>query len=75
MECLSYCLANSIDLTQLDNYFKSTAGGLTTKSRDVLKILPINPTNSVIFAFKNGTVVTWGIKRYQVNFYLNKNSL
>ncbi|WP_242604396.1 RMD1 family protein [Legionella gresilensis] len=73
MECLSYCIANSIDLTRLDHYFKSSANYYpTTKSRDVLRISPVKLPNSTIFAFKNGTVVTWGIKRYQVDPYLDK---
>ncbi|WP_419419880.1 RMD1 family protein [Legionella sp. D16C41] len=73
MECLSYCIANSIDLNRLDHYLKSSIGNyVTTKSRDVLRISPTTLPNSTIFAFKNGTVVTWGVKRYQVDHYLDK---
>ncbi len=73
MECLSYCVANSIDLTKLDNHFKTAFIELSVikfssmKLRDVLK-LRIN--NAVLFVFKNGTVVSWGIKRHQINQYL-----
>ncbi|STX27638.1 Uncharacterised ACR, YagE family COG1723 [Legionella beliardensis] len=73
MECLSYCIAHSIDLTRLDNDLKSTTGIYhTARSRDVLKISPISQPHATIFAFKNGSVVTWGIKRYQVDPYLDK---
>ena len=72
MECLSFCVAKSIDLTRLDNYFKNYADQFSSvKSRDVVKISPrINPEH-LVFIFKNGTVVSWGVKRYEVNNYLN----
>jgi len=70
MECLSYCIANSIDLTRLDNHYKSTLAGYSSvKLRDLLKISHGN-TGNKIFVFKNGTVVSWGIKRHQINAYL-----
>lgn len=71
MECLSYCIANSIDLTRLDNHIKSVLTGFTSvKSRDVLRLCHIDsPTNS-IFIFKNGTIVSWGVKRHAIQNYL-----
>ena len=72
MECLSYCIANTIDLTRLDNYFKSTLSNyVSTKSREVLKLIPWDKRNYLLFIFKNGTVVSWGVKRYQINAYLS----
>jgi uncharacterized Rmd1/YagE family protein len=72
MECLSYCIANSIDLTRLDNYYKTTAiGYISTKYRDVLKLVPIKSADIMVFIFKNGTVVSWGLKRHQVTNYLD----
>lgn len=72
MECLSYCIANTIDLTRLDNYFKSTMPHcVAVKSRDVLKLAASDNSNHLLFIFKNGTVVTWGIKRYQIAGYLD----
>ncbi|STY31621.1 Uncharacterised ACR, YagE family COG1723 [Legionella wadsworthii] len=72
MECLSFCIAKTIDLTRLDNYFKQQSTEFTsTKSRDVIKLSPNRNKEHTIFIFKNGTVVSWGIKRYQINDYLN----
>lgn len=72
MECLSYCIAKSIDLTKLDNHFKQLSNEYSSiKTRDVLKLIPRNNSNHIVFIFKNGTVVSWGVKRYQVNDYLN----
>lgn len=72
MECLSFCVAKSIDLTRVDNYFKNTPIAYTAvKTREVLKLSPCENKDQTIFVFKNGTVVSWGIKRYQINEYLN----
>ena len=72
MECLSYCIANSIDLTRLDNHYKTTLVGYeSVKSRDILKLSPCNVKNTLVFVFKNGTVVSWGFKRYQISAYLD----
>ncbi|MDP3562165.1 MAG: RMD1 family protein [Legionellaceae bacterium] len=72
MECLSYCIANKVDLTRLDNHYKTECSDfIAVRSRDVLKITPINTNDILVFVFKNGTVVFWGVKRHQVNTYLN----
>lgn len=66
MECLSFCIANSIDLTRLDSHHKTVADGFhSIKLRDLLK-LTHKKHGTMIFVFKNGTVVTWGLKRHQV---------
>ena len=72
MECLSYCIANRIDLTRLDNHYKTTiVGYVSVKYRDLIKLSPCNSSQILVFVFKNGTVVSWGLKRYQVYPYLN----
>lgn len=72
MECLSFCVAKSIDLARLDHHFKSFSNEYSSiKTRDVLKLNPRNNSEHTVFIFKNGTVVSWGIKRYQINDYLN----
>lgn len=72
MECLSFCIANTIDLSRIDNFYKNAPSEYTSvKSRDVIKINPNNYADHTIYIFKNGTVVTWGIKRYQIGYYLN----
>lgn len=70
MECLSYCIAGKIDLSRLDNYYKTSATDhIAVRFRDVLKLTTPNPA-VIIFVFKNGTVVSWGIKRYAIHPYL-----
>lgn len=72
MECLSFCIANTIDLTRLDNLFKTTPDSyLSVKSRDVLKLTAVGKPGFVLFVFKNGTVVSWGIKRHHITGYLD----
>jgi uncharacterized Rmd1/YagE family protein len=72
MECLSYCIANSIDLNRLDAHFKTTLRDYkSVRSRDVLKLSQNDSNCTSVFVFKNGTVVSWGIKRHEVNNYLD----
>lgn len=72
MECLSFCIAKSLDLSRLDSHFKSAPFIYSAlKTRDVLKLIPLDNRSHTIYLFKNGTVVTWGIKRCQINDYLN----
>ena len=72
MECLSYCIANTIDLARLDTHYKTAIEGyVSVKSRDVLRLSPLNSNNALVFVFKNGTVVSWGVKRHQIRAYLD----
>lgn len=72
MECLSFCIAKTIDLSRIDNHFKNSSVEFTSmKTRDVLKLSANNNKNHTLFIFKNGTLVSWGIKRYQIHEYLN----
>lgn len=71
MECLSYCIAKHIDLTLLYDHYKSMPFEYTSiKSRDVLKLTPNFAPHVRVFVFKNGTVVSWGVKRHQIETYL-----
>ena len=73
MECLSFCIAKTIDLTRLDNHFKNAYAEFTSvKTRDVIKLNPLANPDHTIFIFKNGTVVSWGIRRYEINAYLER---
>lgn len=67
MECLSFCIANQLDLAGIDHFFKANPHlYLSFRSRDVVKLhQPLKP-NQLVFIFKNGTVVCWGIKRYAI---------
>ncbi len=70
MECLTYCIANSIDLARLDSHYKNTLPGYASnKSRDVLKLSPLDMPEVMVFVFKNGTVVSWGLKRHKIDAY------
>ncbi|MCX7090803.1 MAG: RMD1 family protein [Legionellales bacterium] len=70
MECLSYCIAAKIDLSRLDNYYKAEGSGhVAVRFRDVLKLRTEDP-DVIIFIFKNGTIVSWGIKRHAIHPYL-----
>jgi uncharacterized Rmd1/YagE family protein len=70
MECLSFCIADSIDLAKLDAYLKTADLRFSSiKLRDVLKMSHSNGQS--IHIFNNGTVVSWNIKRHQIKFYLN----
>ena len=72
MECLTYCIAKSIDLTRLDNHIKiNLPTYASVRSRDVLKIILTNGHRSNLYVFKNGTVVSWGIKRHLIDNYLD----
>lgn len=72
MECLSYCIANKIDLSLLDSHYKSHFPEFNAvRSRDVLKISSLANPNLLIFVFKNGTIVSWGIKRHKIEDYLD----
>lgn len=71
MECLTYCIAKKIDLARLDAYYKSEQSKyVSVKTRDFIKLYSIEYRKTLIFIFKNGSVVFWGVKRHQVNQYL-----
>lgn len=71
MECLSFCVADTIDLVGLDQYYKSNLSGyLVVRSRDVLKLSQPSESHHLLFIFKNGTVVSWGLKRHQTDTYI-----
>ena len=72
MECLSFCIANKIDLTALDHHYKNSYPDYeATKSRDLVKLTSFDSKQNLIFIFKNGTVVAWGVKRYQMKAHLD----
>jgi uncharacterized Rmd1/YagE family protein len=75
MECLSFCIASSIDLVRLDQHYKLGSSEFSSiKLRDLVK-LTNKHDNSIVFVFKNGTVVSWGVKRYRVNQFLDVTKL
>ncbi|HBB53228.1 MAG TPA: hypothetical protein DCZ80_04955, partial [Legionellales bacterium] len=76
MECLSFCIADQIDLNRLDIHMKDKYPNLIiSRSRDVLKLKMESEKPILIFVFKNGTVVSWGIQRYRIKPYLKQFTL
>lgn len=73
MECLSYCVANGIDLTRLDPYLKSFPESYApARSRDVIKLHFPNCAEHLVFIFRNGTIVCWGMKRHLTKSLLDE---
>ncbi|HAT1595902.1 TPA: RMD1 family protein [Legionella pneumophila] len=72
MECLSFCVAKTIDLTRLDLHLKNVSKEFSAvKTRDVIRLNSHSNKDHTLFIFKNGTVVSWGVKRYQIHDYLD----
>ncbi len=72
MECLSYCIADSIDLSRLNTFCKHSKTEFgSVKFLDVVKLsLKAHPQGGG-YVFNNGTVVCWNVKRYHIQEYLN----
>lgn len=68
MECLSYCIADKIDLPALEKLARAIDCYGVARQSQVLVITQTD-SNQVCFVFPNGTLVTWGIKRYQMRPY------
>lgn len=72
MECLSFCIAQTIDLQRLDQFVKTSCPEyISVKTRDVLKLTKQEADDQLVFIFKNGTLVSWGIKRYEMEAFLS----
>lgn len=63
MYCMSFCLGQKTDLLSLEKNIRQKDCYDTKKYKDVLSLYL--PNNKYIFIFDNGTLVTWGLKRYQ----------
>jgi uncharacterized Rmd1/YagE family protein len=73
MECLSYCIADQIDLNRLDVHMREKYPDfIVSRSRDVLKLKMQSFKPILIYVFNNGTVVSWGIQRYRIRPYLKQ---
>lgn len=70
MECLSYCLAEKIDLHLLERNARGLEIYRVARQSQMIIIDPIG-LPGVCFIFANGTMVTWGLKRHQLRPYLN----
>ncbi len=69
MECLSYCLADRIDLQIAERNARSLECYRVMRQSQVI-VIELKTTKALCFVFANGTLVTWNIKRYQMRPYL-----
>lgn len=69
MECLSFCLAEKIDLVECESRFRHIPFISVSKKPWQGLIVYNSQHNASCFVFLNGTVVTWGLKRHQLDFY------
>lgn len=69
MQCLSYCLAQSIDLSQLETGLRSKTAIKFDKRWRIITLLNTDST-AYCYVFANGTVVSWNLTRYQIKPYL-----
>lgn len=65
MELLGYCLGEELNLYSLDKELAALKIGMLYRTRDFIRLLPKEHPGAVIFCFKNGTYVSWDLKRYQ----------
>ena len=68
MQCLSYCIAQGMDIDRLDRKLRSQSYP-TTRRHDVIQ-LSIAKGDNLCFFFKNGTIVTWGVKKNQMHKWI-----
>jgi len=69
MECLSYCVANQIDLVKLERQLRPLQS-LSIERHWKVIVLHHKVLNTYCYVFANGTLVGWNIKRYQMLPYL-----
>lgn len=69
MECLSYCLAERIDLQTLERNVKAIDPVRSVRQSQVLMLFHEFKKGLCLF-FANGTMVTWGFKRHDLRPFL-----
>ncbi len=72
MECLSFCIAKSIDLNQLERRLLEEKSLKFMKIRQIIKFYSKDKPDKQGFLFSNGAVVTWGYKRYEAQRLVSK---
>jgi len=69
MECLTFCIADSLELSSLEKGLKAKSLLNITRYWNVIEAYN-REKNQYCYFFKNGTVVLWNIKRYEFIQYL-----
>ncbi len=64
MECLSYCIAEQIDLFKVEKRLKQEDDYIWERARNTMQVMT-KDGSQIFYVFKNGTIVTWNFKRYQ----------
>lgn len=65
MECLCYCISDQIDLSKLEKQLKQQELFSWERSRNTMQVIHKHK-DQIFYVFKNGTLITWNIKRYEV---------
>jgi required for meiotic nuclear division protein 1 len=65
MECLSYCIANTINLPLIERYLKKMGTYQWHRYWNTIEISSPD-LKQYCYIFKNGTLVCWNFKRYEV---------
>ncbi|OGT30268.1 MAG: hypothetical protein A3E87_00840 [Gammaproteobacteria bacterium RIFCSPHIGHO2_12_FULL_35_23] len=68
MRCLSYCIAEKIDLIHLEAQVKTVASLQVNKHWHVLELID-NNKDSYCYIFANGTVVSWNLSQSDFEVY------
>jgi uncharacterized Rmd1/YagE family protein len=68
MQCFTYCLASQINVNRLEQYLLTLKIYKTEKQWNGLEI-QLPGKNQCLYVFTNGTLVTWGLKKFEVKPY------
>lgn len=69
MECHCYCVAKQINLSQLERLLRSESQFSVNRHWQVLEV-HIPDHFGFCYVFSNGTLVSWNLKRYQMEQYI-----
>jgi len=68
MECLSYSIAERFELGKLEKPLKEKLGVKINRHDRVLEVIYPDAKSS-LYIFANGTLISWGLKRYQARAF------
>jgi required for meiotic nuclear division protein 1 len=70
MECLTYCISERISLSKVEHTLREQTDLHVIKHWRALEISS-RSSEQRRYIFSNGTIVTWGVKRYDIAAYLD----
>lgn len=74
MQCFSFCVGNEIDLNALDEHLREKKEYQVYRLRSVLQLCLNSDKKQIIFFFPNGTFISWNVKHYQTQHWLDEVS-